>query len=85
MTSPHSGLPVAGYRPQSDKAIATVNGNKLMEERILRQIDALEQDPAVDRRWLAIAKTHVQEGFQAMNRAVFQPARIELPEDRAED
>ncbi|MDR5655423.1 DUF7681 family protein [Ruixingdingia sedimenti] len=81
--STNMGLPVAGYRPQSDRAVATVNSNKILEERILRQIDALERDPAVDRRWLAIAKTHIQEGFQAMNRAVFQPARISLPEDDA--
>lgn len=34
-----------------------------------------------DQRWIAIARTHFQEGFMALNRAVFQPQRIELPED----
>lgn len=34
-----------------------------------------------DPRWLAIARTHFQEGFMALNRAVFQPTRIKLPED----
>lgn len=37
--------------------------------------------PEVDGRWLAIARTHFQEGFMALNRAVFQPQRIKLPED----
>ncbi|MDR5655404.1 DUF7681 family protein [Ruixingdingia sedimenti] len=79
------GLPVSGYRPQSDKAVAIVNGNKVLEERILRQLDQLAQDPAIDRRWLAIARTNIEQGFMAANRAVFQPGRAALPEDAAED
>ena len=94
------GLPVAGYKPQSDEKVALVNRFKEMEERLLREIDALNQytgayanssgpplrlddgtyDPA-DPRWAAIARTHFQEGFMALNRAVFQPQRISLPED----
>lgn len=34
-----------------------------------------------DARWIAVARTHFQEGFMALNRAVFQPQRIKLPED----
>lgn len=34
-----------------------------------------------DPRWLAVARTHFQEGFMALNRAVFRPQRIRLPED----
>lgn len=34
-----------------------------------------------DKRWIAVARTHFQEGFMALNRAVFQPQRIKLPED----
>ncbi|WP_323041573.1 hypothetical protein [Gemmobacter sp.] len=82
---PNTGLPVSGYRPQSDKAVAIVNENKAAEERILRKLDSLAQDPAVDRRWLAIARTNIEQGFMAMNRAVFQPGRVALPEDQAED
>lgn len=81
----NTGLPVSGYRPQSDKAVAIVNENKAAEERILRKLDSLAQDPAVDRRWLAIARTNIEQGFMAMNRAVFQPARVALPEDQVED
>lgn len=36
-----------------------------------------------DPRWLAVAQTHFQEGFMALNRAVFQPQRVQLPEDNA--
>ena len=28
-----------------------------------------------------IARTHFETGFMALNRAVFQPSRIDLPED----
>ena len=88
-------LPVKGYTDQSADKVALVNRFKEMEERLLREIDALGErkrlasfndDPlaraaAYDPRWLSIAKTHFQEGFMALNRAVFQPQRIKLPED----
>ncbi len=37
--------------------------------------------PSLDKRWLALAKTQIEQGFMAMNRAVFQPGRVSLPED----
>lgn len=81
--SSHNGLPVAGYRPQSGDAVGQVNANKLLEERVLRRLDDLFAVDELDKRWLSIARTHVEEGFMAMNRAVFQPARVGLPEDAA--
>lgn len=36
---------------------------------------------AYDEHWLDVAWTHFNEGFMALNRAVFQPQRIKLPED----
>ena len=79
--SKHQGLPVAGYVDQDDDAVAIVNKNKAMEERILRRLDALRQRESIDPRWLALARTQIEQGFMAMNRAVFQPERIALPED----
>lgn len=87
----HNGLPVHGYQPQSDAKVAIVNQFKQDEERLLRKIDAMSSGQAsaqqldwpglYDPRWIAIARTHFQEGFMALNRAVFQPQRISLPED----
>jgi len=74
----HQGLPVAGYVPQTDWAVARVNENKQAEERILRDIDNYGMNPDVDKRWLALAKTHIEQGFMAMNRAIFKPTRIDL-------
>lgn len=81
--STHEGLPVAGYKPQSGEALAVVNGNKWLEELLLRRLDVLAADPAIDQRWLAIGRTAIEQGFMAVNRSVFQPGRIELETDPA--
>lgn len=77
--SQHEGLPVSGYRPQSTAAVAKVNASKVIEETVLRFLDELGYDSSIDKRWLAIARTDIEKGFMAVNRAVFQPARVELP------
>lgn len=79
----HNGLPVEGYRPQSDDKIALVNHNKQLEELVLRTLDELKLKlmSSVDQRWLAIGRTDIEKGFMAVNRAVFQPGRAKLPGD----
>lgn len=78
----HAGLPVAGYQPQDALAVTLVNRNKEAEERVLRILDDLENGVEnVDKRWLAIARTSIEQGFMAANRAVFKPGRIKLPDD----
>lgn len=84
----HAGLPVGGYTPQSEVRVALVNRYKIMEERLLRQLDELGQpnadgQPFNDARWTAVARTHFQEGFMALNRSVFRPTRLS-DEDIAE-
>ena len=77
----HQGLPVAGYQPQSGDKVATVNRAKELEERCLRHLDGLLKEGGHDPRMLALARTGIQEAFMWANRAVFQPARVPLPED----
>lgn len=79
----HAGLPVAGYVPQTDEKVALVNRNKELEERCLRACEAIRDTPGMDRRMAALAITNFQQGFMWLNRAVFQPSRIKLPEDEA--
>lgn len=82
----HSGLPVAGYKAQTPEAVALVNENKALEERVLRQIDRMKASgTAVDQRMVALSMTGIQEAFMWMNRAVFQPGRVQLPEDNTSD
>lgn len=81
----HAGLPVSGYKNQSDENVALVNRNKEIEERALRILDELKNNPTVDQRWLAIGRTHLEQGFMAVNRAIFQPGRVELPGEGHKD
>ena len=75
----NASLPVPGYSPQGDDAVTRVTANKHLEERILRVLDELGVDPDVDKRWLAIGRTQIEQGFMAVNRAIFKPARVTLP------
>ena len=83
MPKQHEGLPVEGYRPQPQNAIDTVNEHKVIEERLLRRLDQMmsKGGHVYDGRWLAIAKNHFEQGFMALNRAVFKPGRVKLVED----
>lgn len=79
MSTSAPGLPVHGYKPQNEAALALVNQNKLLEELVIRQIEkhkALGQD--LDQRMVAIAFTQIQDGFMFLNRAVFKPGRVDL-------
>jgi hypothetical protein len=75
----NAGLPVSGYKPQSDQAVELVNANKRAEEMVLRILDDLATREEVDKRWLAIGRTQIEQGFMAVNRAVFKPGRVRLP------
>ena len=73
--------PVKGYQPQSDEAVRLVNANKIAEETFLRLMDDMKGADEIDQRWLAIARTHIEQGFMALNRAIFRPGRVELDGD----
>lgn len=83
----HQGLAVAGYQPQNSVAVHGVNENKKLEEQVLRQIDVLSAHKtlAVDARWLSIGRTAIEQGFMAINRSIFKPSRVNLPEDEDGD
>jgi hypothetical protein len=68
-------LPALGYTAQSEQNVALVNQAKRLEEMVMRHLDRLEAADDFDRRWVAIARTDIQKGFMAMNRAVFKPRR----------
>lgn len=77
--------PLPGYTPANKLQIEDASKLKQQEERILRDLDDLELMGDYDMRWLAIAKTHIQQGFMAAVRAVMRPSRINLPEDDEEE
>lgn len=72
-----TGLPVAGYRPQRPEDVALVNENKVLEEKVLRQIDRHQaKGQEFDQRFVALARTHLEIAFMLLNRSVFQPQRL---------
>ena len=72
----HYPLPVAGYTPQPDSKVLAVNENKQIEETVLRRLDYLKENPEFDQRWLAIGRTHIEQAFMAITRAIFKPERL---------
>jgi len=74
----HQPLPVSGYTSQPQVKVDAVNGNKKIEEQILQILDLLKENNEIDQRWLAIGRTHIEEGFMAINRSIFKPTRVQL-------
>jgi hypothetical protein len=78
----HKAPPIAGYQDISEVKLRVVNDLKESEEFVLRKLDMLATAPfELDQRWLALARTHIQQGYMAAVRAVMQPRRIKLPGD----
>lgn len=78
MTDDLPPLPVEGYRPQPMSNVELVNQNKRLEERILRELDSYATMPDVDKRWLAIGRTSMEQAWMAINRSIFKPGRAKL-------
>jgi hypothetical protein len=81
MTKITLSQPIPGYTKPGDRQIAVVSNNKVIEELVMRIVDAHRAEPDFDQRLVSIAATHFMEGFMALNRAVFQPQRLEGPLD----
>lgn len=67
---------IRGYRDMTAGEIATINAIKDMAADVGSYVRILEADldgDGYDQRWVAIAKTHLQQGFMAMVRAVAKP------------
>lgn len=72
----HDPPPIKGYQPISDAKLAMVNENKTAEARILAKLDEMPLIADVDTRWLNIARTHIEQGFMALNRSILRPQRV---------
>jgi len=77
----HKPMPVDGYTEQSQNSMDRTNYGKALEERYLRWLDELEEDPDIDLRAVALARTNIQQGAMWAMRSIFRPQRISVPED----
>jgi hypothetical protein len=65
---------ISGYRDLTQDEIDAMNAIKSAEAELAslwQRISAA--NPGADRRWLAVARTHFQEGFSAFVRSIAQP------------
>lgn len=64
---------IRGYRDLTPEEVSSMNTIKDMAENIRVELEALESLPEVDKRWLAIGKTNLQQGFMAVIRSIAKP------------
>lgn len=64
---------ITGYRELSADEIALINEVKAKGVELGELIDKLQGYSGSDPRWVAIAKTHFQEGGMAAVRAIAKP------------
>jgi len=65
---------IAGYRELNEGEIAAMNEVKMKGEELGQLIMKMEETSLdVDKRWLAIGRTHLQEGLMALTRAIAKP------------
>lgn len=71
---------IKGYRELTTEEKETINGIKTVGEALDELITHLEAQGVdadyplgIDKRWLSVGKTHLQQGLMALTRAVAQP------------
>lgn len=64
---------IAGYRELTEADIEIINELKAKAEEVGAMVEGMTRTGAFDQRWVAIGRTHIQEGFMALVRAVAQP------------
>lgn len=64
---------IQGYRDLFDSEIDAINEVKRAEEQLANVWTKVREGSTVDRRWLAVARTHFEEGFSALVRSIARP------------
>ena len=64
---------IKGYRDLSQAEVMAMNACKELAAKVGSEIETLEAQPGIDKRWLAIAKTDIQKGFMSLVRSIAQP------------
>lgn len=66
---------IVGYRELNETEIGRMNQIKVLGAKLGELVEALEVEgsASADPRWVAIGKTHLQQGLMALTRAVAKP------------
>lgn len=64
---------ITEYRELNETTVILINQAKEIAIRVGDVCEALERTADIDKRWLAIAKTDLQQGFMALVRSIAKP------------
>lgn len=64
---------ITGYRELTQEEIDLMNMVKGLAAKCGAELEIVNAAPDTDKRWVAIARTHLQEGFMALTRAIAKP------------
>lgn len=64
---------IKGYRDLSEGEIKLINLVKECGEELAGIIESLNSTGTIDKRWVAIGETHLQQGIMALVRSITQP------------
>lgn len=64
---------INGYRQLTETDALRINEIKDWGSKIGTVIEGMASEPEFDQRWVAIAKTQIQQGLMALVRAVAKP------------
>ena len=64
---------ITGYRELTQAEIDLMNMVKGLAAKAGAELEIVNSNPETDKRWVAIARTHLQEGFMALTRAIAKP------------
>ena len=62
---------ITGYRELNQHEVDAMNKVKELGIQIGKFIDEMPEE--IDKRWMGIGKTHLQEGIMALTRSIAQP------------
>jgi predicted MarR family transcription regulator len=68
-----TGSTIQGHRALNEREIQMMNRIKDVSAKVGAIIESAELTETLDPRWVEIAKTHLQQGFMALSRAVAKP------------
>jgi hypothetical protein len=64
---------IKGYRELSQDEIDAMNKIKEAGAAIGTIVELLDMVPEIDKRWVSIGRTHLQEGLMALTRSIAKP------------
>ena len=64
---------IKGYRELTQEEIDLMNQIKVKAAEVGELYETLLNEKSIDARWASIGRTHLQEGFMALTRAVAKP------------